>query len=122
VRDFAEREFVAKGMLADLEPQLERNESTVAVAPRLGGGHQPTSVEAGPHAHRSSLLREQRLSSRAARSDWARSQGTHLPGFLADRVAEQQRIAGANGREIIAEPTITLEALSHQNATSRTII
>jgi Ti-type conjugative transfer relaxase TraA len=40
-----------------------------------------------------------------------------LPGFLADRVAEQQRIAGANGAQIIAEPTIALRALSHQNAT-----
>jgi Ti-type conjugative transfer relaxase TraA len=40
-----------------------------------------------------------------------------LPGFLADRVAEQQRIMGANGKEIIADPTIALKALSHSNAT-----
>jgi Ti-type conjugative transfer relaxase TraA len=40
-----------------------------------------------------------------------------LPGFLADRVAEQQRIMTANGKEIIADPTIALKALSHSNAT-----
>ena len=42
-----------------------------------------------------------------------RQEAPDLPGFLADRVAEQQRIAGANGVEIIAEPTIALKALSH---------
>jgi hypothetical protein len=36
---------------------------------------------------------------------------------LRDRVAEQQRIMGANGKEIIADPTIALKALSHSNAT-----
>ena len=58
-------------------------------------------------------------SSPAARSDWAseRQETPDLPGFLADRVAEQQRIAGANGVQIIAEPTIALKALSHTNAT-----
>jgi Ti-type conjugative transfer relaxase TraA len=40
-----------------------------------------------------------------------------LPGFLADRVAEQQRIAAANGKQIIADPNIALKALSHGNAT-----
>jgi ATP-dependent exoDNAse (exonuclease V) alpha subunit len=46
-----------------------------------------------------------------------RQQTPDLPGFLADRVAEQQRIMGANGKEIIADPTIALKALSHSNAT-----
>jgi hypothetical protein len=46
-----------------------------------------------------------------------RQQTPDLPGFLADRVAEQQRIAGANGLQIIDEPTIALKALSHANAT-----
>jgi Ti-type conjugative transfer relaxase TraA len=46
-----------------------------------------------------------------------RQQKRDLPGFLADRVEEQQRIAGANGQQIIAEPAIALKALSHTNAT-----
>jgi Ti-type conjugative transfer relaxase TraA len=36
---------------------------------------------------------------------------------LRDRVAEQERIMGANGLSIIEDPTIALKALSHSNAT-----
>jgi Ti-type conjugative transfer relaxase TraA len=46
-----------------------------------------------------------------------RQQAPELPGFLADRVAEQQRVMAANGLSIIADPTIALKALSHSNAT-----
>ena len=46
-----------------------------------------------------------------------RQQSPDLPAYIADRVAEQQRIAGANGLKIIEEPTIALKALSQQNAT-----
>jgi ATP-dependent exoDNAse (exonuclease V) alpha subunit len=49
--------------------------------------------------------------------DTGRQQTQDLPGYLADRVAEQQRIAQANGTQIIAEPSIALKALSHSNAT-----
>jgi len=68
--------------------------------------------------HRS--YREQQLDLIPGRKlglDADRQHTLDLPGFLADRVAEQQRIARANGTQIIAEPTIALKALSHSNAT-----
>jgi Ti-type conjugative transfer relaxase TraA len=46
-----------------------------------------------------------------------RRQDDRLPGFLADRVAEQQRIAGANGEQILQDPKIALKAMTHGNAT-----
>lgn len=46
-----------------------------------------------------------------------RQQDERLPSFLADRIEEQQRIAGANGVQIIAEPGIALKALTHSQAT-----
>jgi Ti-type conjugative transfer relaxase TraA len=49
--------------------------------------------------------------------DNQREKSPDLPGFLADRVAEQHRIAQANGTQIIAEPAIALKALSQSNAT-----
>jgi Ti-type conjugative transfer relaxase TraA len=49
--------------------------------------------------------------------DQNRQQTADLPGFLADRVAEQHQIAQANGTQIIAEPYIALKALAHSNAT-----
>jgi Ti-type conjugative transfer relaxase TraA len=49
--------------------------------------------------------------------DAQRQHTQDLPAFLADRVAEQQRIAESNGTQIIAEPLIALKALSHSNAT-----
>jgi len=39
------------------------------------------------------------------------------PGFLQERVAEQTRIMGANGRQIIEEPEIALKSLTHGQAT-----
>jgi hypothetical protein len=35
-----------------------------------------------------------------------RQQDQHLPSFLADRVAEQAQIMGANGVQIIADPRL----------------
>jgi len=46
-----------------------------------------------------------------------RQEDERLPSFLADRIEEQQRIAGANGVHIIAEPGIALKALTHSQAT-----
>ncbi len=46
-----------------------------------------------------------------------RQQELDLPGFLSDRIAEQTRIMGANGRQILAEPGIALQALTHGQAT-----
>jgi len=46
-----------------------------------------------------------------------RQQDERLPSFLADRIEEQQRIAGANGVQILADPGIALKALTHGQAT-----
>ena len=44
-------------------------------------------------------------------------QDLNLPSFLANRVAEQKRIMGANGVQILADPGIALQALTHGQAT-----
>ena len=46
-----------------------------------------------------------------------RKEDERLPSFLADRIEEQQRIAGANGVQIIADPGIALKAMTHSQAT-----
>jgi len=46
-----------------------------------------------------------------------RQEDERLPSFLADRIEEQQRIAGANGAQIIADPGIALKAMTHSQAT-----
>jgi Ti-type conjugative transfer relaxase TraA len=40
-----------------------------------------------------------------------------LPSFLADRIAEQRQIAGANGVQILADPHIALKAMTYGQAT-----
>ena len=150
LRDFTERTFVAKGMVADVAMH----------------GDNP----ANPHAH--ILLTTRHLTDTGFgyknrdwnaksefltwRRDWADITNEHLieaclavridhrsykaqqlylipgrkigvsqdrqldsdlPPYIADRIAEQQRIAGANGLKIIEEPTIALKALSQQQAT-----
>ncbi len=46
-----------------------------------------------------------------------RQEDERLPSFLADRIEEQQRIAGANGVQILADPSIALKAMTHSQAT-----
>jgi Ti-type conjugative transfer relaxase TraA len=46
-----------------------------------------------------------------------RQEDERLPSFLSERVAEQQRIAGANGVQILQDPGIALKALTHGQAT-----
>jgi Ti-type conjugative transfer relaxase TraA len=46
-----------------------------------------------------------------------RQEDERLPSFLADRIEEQRRIAGANGVQILADPTIALKAMTHSQAT-----
>jgi len=41
--------------------------------------------------------------------------GLDLPEHLAERLAEQRRIAGANGALIIEDPTVALRALTHRS-------
>ncbi len=149
-RDFAKREFVAKGMIADLGIHRDNphnphahillttrdlspngfgpknrswNETQELLRWRRGWADVTNEhlVDAGLGVridHRS--YAEQRLALLPGRKiglSHERQSTPDLPGFLADRVAEQQRIAGANGVQIIADPTIALKALSHQNAT-----
>ncbi len=46
-----------------------------------------------------------------------RQEDERLPSFLADRIQEQRQIAGANGVQIVADPTIALKAMTHSQAT-----
>jgi Ti-type conjugative transfer relaxase TraA len=46
-----------------------------------------------------------------------RQHDERLPSFLADRVAEQQQIMGANGEQILKDPSLALKALTHGQAT-----
>ena len=47
----------------------------------------------------------------------SRQHDEQLPSFLADRVAEQQQIMGANGEQILKDPGLALKALTHGQAT-----
>jgi Ti-type conjugative transfer relaxase TraA len=149
-RDFARREFVAKGMVADFAVHLDNPQNPhahILLSTRdlteTGFGYKNRSwnaksellawcrgwaevtnehlIEAGLGVridHRS--YKDQKLDLIPGRKiglSKERQTTPDLPGFLADRVEEQQRIAGANGVQIIAEPTIALKALSHTNAT-----
>jgi Ti-type conjugative transfer relaxase TraA len=46
-----------------------------------------------------------------------RQEDERLPSFLADRIAEQRQIMGANGEQILKDPGIALKALTHGQAT-----
>ena len=150
LRDFVNREFVARGMVADVGIHRDnphnphshillttrdltpegfgpKNRSWNATSELLRwrrGWAEVTNehlIEAGLGVridHRS--YREQNLGISPGVKIGVSKERQHtpdLPGFLADRVAEQQRIMGANGKQIIANPIIALKALSHSNAT-----
>jgi Ti-type conjugative transfer relaxase TraA len=150
LRDFVNREFVAKGMVADIgvhrdNPNNPHSHILLTTRDLTPEGFGPKNrswnatsqllqwrrgwadvtnehlIEAGLGVridHRS--YREQNLGLTPGVKIGVgkeRQQIPDLPGFLADRVAEQQRIMAANGKEIIADPAIALKALSHSNAT-----
>ena len=150
LRDFVKREFVTKGMVADIgihrdNPNNPHSHILLTTRDLTAEGFGPKNrswnttnellqwrrgwaeatnehlIEAGLGVridHRS--YREQKLDLIPGVKigiGKERQNTLDLPGFLADRVAEQQRIMGANGKEIIADPTIALKALSHSNAT-----
>jgi Ti-type conjugative transfer relaxase TraA len=150
LRDFVNREFVARGMVADIgihrdNPNNPRSHILLTTRDLTPEGFGPKNrswnttpqlldwrrgwaevtnehlIEAGLGVridHRS--YREQNLGLTPGVKIGVgkeREQSPDLPGFLADRVAEQQRIMAANGIQIIADPTIALKALSHSNAT-----
>jgi Ti-type conjugative transfer relaxase TraA len=150
LRDFVNREFVTKGMVADIgihrdNPQNPHSHILLTTRDLTPEGFGPKNrswnttqqllnwrrgwaevtnehlIEAGLGVridHRS--YREQNLGLTPGVKIGVGKERQHtpdLPGFLADRVAEQQRIMAANGKEIIADPKIALKALSHSNAT-----
>ena len=150
LRDFVKREFVSKGMVADIgihrdNPGNPHSHILLTTRDLTPEGFGPKNrswnttqqlvnwrrgwaevsnehlIEAGLGVridHRS--YKEQQLDLIPGVKVGISQERQHtpdLPGFLADRVAEQQRIMGANGKEIIADPTIALKALSHSNAT-----
>jgi Ti-type conjugative transfer relaxase TraA len=150
LRDYVQRAFVTKGMVADIgihrdnpvNPHAHillttRDLTPDGFGPKNRGWNtkqQLLSWRSGwtdvtnEHLMRAGLAvridhrsyAEQQLDLIPGRKlglDNEREQSPDLPGFLADRVAEQHRIAEANGTQIIAEPTIALKALSHSNAT-----
>jgi Ti-type conjugative transfer relaxase TraA len=149
-REFAQREFVAKGMVADLGVHLDNPQNPHAhvllttrtlteegFGPKnrnwndkreLLGWRRGWAEVTNEHLAKAGLAvridhrsyAEQKLGLLPGRKiglSRDRQEALNLPGFLADRVAEQQRIAGANGREIIAEPDLALKALSRTHAT-----
>jgi Ti-type conjugative transfer relaxase TraA len=150
LRDFVNREFVAKGMVADIgihrdNPNNPHSHILLTTRELTPEGFGPKNrswnttqqllnwrrgwaevtnehlIEAGLGVridHRS--YKEQKLGLIPGVKVGIGKDRQHtpdLPGFLADRVAEQERIMGANGIQIIADPTIALKALSHSNAT-----
>jgi Ti-type conjugative transfer relaxase TraA len=150
LRDYVQREFVRKGMVADLgihrdnpaNPHSHILLTTRELTPdgfgaknrswndksELLAWRRSWADATNEHLMRAGLAvridhrsyAEQKLDLLPGRKiglDQERKESPDLPAFLADRVAEQHRIAGANGQQIIAEPTIALKALSHGNAT-----
>jgi len=150
LRDFVNREFVARGMVADIgihrdNPGNPHSHILLTTRDLTPEGFGPKNrswnttqqllnwrrgwaevtnehlIEAGLGVridHRS--YREQKLDLTPGVKIGVGKERQHtlgLPGFLADRVAEQERIMGANGLMIIEDPTIALKALSHSNAT-----
>jgi Ti-type conjugative transfer relaxase TraA len=150
LRDFVKREFIARGMVADIgihrdNPNNPHSHILLTTRDLGAEGFGPKNrswnttqqllnwrrgwaevtnehlIEAGLGVridHRS--YKEQQLDLIPGVKIGIGKERQHtpdLPGFLADRVAEQQRIMAANGNEIIHDPSIALKALSHSNAT-----
>jgi len=150
LRDFVKREFLARGMVADIGIHRDnpgnphshillttRDLTPEGFGPKNRGWNTTQQllnwrrgwaevtnehlIEAGLGVridHRS--YREQNLGLTPGVKIGIGKERQHtpdLPGFLADRVAEQERIMGANGLMIIEDPAIALKALSHSNAT-----
>jgi Ti-type conjugative transfer relaxase TraA len=150
LRDFAQRHFVAKGMVVDLAVHRDNPENPHAHlllttreikaegfgAKRRDWNQKEALLEwreawaqtanaylarAGPDIridHRS--LDAQGLDLVPGRKigiSLERQERGGLPNRIADRVAEQRRIAYENGERIIADPTVALKALTHYQAT-----
>lgn len=148
LRGFVKREFVSKGMVADIgihrdnphnhhahilltardltadgfgQKSRSWNETQQLLAWRRGWAEVTNEhlIDAGLGVridHRS--CKDQQLDLIPGRKlgvDQQRQATLDLPAFLADRAAEQQRIA--NGAEILKDPAIVLKTLRHANAT-----
>jgi len=150
LKDFARREFVSKGMVADLAIHRDNPQNphahvllTTRHLTESGFGYKAREwnaksellawrrdwaevtnehlIEAGLAVridHRSYKAQQLDLiPGRKIGLSQPRQQTSDLPAYLAERVEEQRRIAGANGQQILVEPGIALKALSHTFAT-----
>jgi Ti-type conjugative transfer relaxase TraA len=150
LRDFVERTYVAKGMVADLAVHQDNPENPHAhvlltmrqvTAEGFGNKRRDWNAEqqlefwraqwaevANEHLARAGL--DIRIDHRSLEAQGinlvpgrklglsaARQRESALSRNLAERVAEQRAIASENGRRIIEEPTIALQALTHMQAT-----
>lgn len=150
LRDFAQREFVSKGMVADFalhRDNLENPHAHILLTLRRVGengfglkerswnsrsnlsmwrmGWEEVANEHLALAglairidHRTLKAQEiDLIPGRKIGVSLDRQQNTTLPRRIAERVEAQRRIAGLNGESILAEPSIALRALTHQQAT-----
>jgi ATP-dependent exoDNAse (exonuclease V) alpha subunit len=150
LRDFVQREFVSKGMVADCSlhrDNLENPHAHILLTLRRVGengfGLKERSWNsrsnlsmwrigweevANEHLARAGLaIRIDHRTLEAQEIDLIpgrkigisldRQQDPTLPRRIAERVEEQRRIASQNGESILADPSIALRALTHQQAT-----
>ena len=150
LRDFAQREFVKKGMVADFALHRDNPENphahillTFRKAGKNGFGLKERSWNSrsmletwrigweevtNEHLARAGLdIRIDHRTLEAQEIDLIpgrkigisrdRQQDPTLPRRIAERVEEQRHIARLNGENILADPTIALRALTHQQAT-----
>ena len=131
-RDFVEREFVARGMIADLNGALGRRRRRRARAARAWnrtdllehwraawGAHvNERLAELGVAArldHRS--LEEQGIALEPQHKIGSAAARMASEGLAPDRLEEHRDIARANGDRIIANPTVALDVITRQPAT-----
>ena len=150
LRDFVRREFVRRGMVADVALHRDNPENphahillTFRKAGESGFGLKERSWNsrsmletwrvsweqvANEHLARAGLdIRIDHRTLKAQQIDLIpgrkigvsrdRQQDPALPRKVAERVKEQRDIARLNGENILADPTIALRALTHQQAT-----
>ena len=150
LRDFVQKEFVSRGMVADMAihrdnpdnphahillstrvleeegfGRKERSWNDRALLMRwreswagLANEHLARAGHAVQIDHRS--LAEQGSQLQPGRKlgiGVERQKDEKLPEYLAERLAEQRKIARENGERILGDPNVALKALTHQHAT-----
>ncbi len=144
VRDYIAKEFVAKGMIADFFIRKNANNPHAHILLTLRGvtqsGFGPKerrwngksallewrsawAVRANEHLARAghavridhrTLEAQQIELTPGRRIGRARRRDAVLPSHVSERIAEQQLIAGENGRTILDDPTVALRAITQQ--------